>query len=58
MKGNLGQMEKDVKYLKNLAVELRSLTVFRALKKDPVIAALLKYLDLCDGENVAESVEA
>ena len=51
-------MEKDVKYLKNLAVELRSLTVFRALKKDPVIAALLKYLDLCDGENVAESVEA
>ena len=51
-------MEKDVKYLKNLAVELRSLTVFRALKKDPVIAALLKYLDLCDSSNVAESVEA
>ena len=51
-------MEKDVKYLKSLAVKLRSLTVFRELKKAPVVAALLKYLDVCDRENVAEAVEA
>ena len=47
-----------IQYLKNLAVELRSLTVFRALKKDPVIAALLKYLDLCDSSSTADAVEA
>ncbi len=51
-------MEKDVKYLKSLAVKIRSLTVFRELKSDPVIAALLEYLDVCDSENVAEAVEA
>ena len=51
-------MEKDVKYLKSLAVKLRSLTVFRELKKDPVVAALLNYLDVCDSPDVGKAVEA
>lgn len=50
-------MEKDLKYLKGLAIRIRSLTVFRELKKDPVVAALLRYLDACDSENVGEAVE-
>ena len=50
-------MEKDLKYLKELAIRVRSLTVFRELKKDPVIAAILDYLDSCDGDNVGMAVE-
>lgn len=50
-------MENDLKYLKELAVRIRSLTVFRELKKDAVIGAILSYLDACDGENVGEAVE-
>lgn len=50
-------MEKDLKYLKNLAVKLRTLTVFRELKNDPVISALIEYLDVCDSENVGQAVE-
>ena len=37
-------MEKDLKYLKGLAIRIRSLTVFSGLKSDPVIAAILEYL--------------
>lgn len=36
--------------LKRLTLELRTLTVFCALKKDPVISALVEFLDNCDKE--------
>lgn len=51
-------MEKDVKYLKGLAIRIRSLTVFRELKKDSVVAALLNYLDVCDSADTGKAVEA
>jgi len=50
-------MEKNLKYLKDLSIKLRSLTVFRGLKSDPVISALLEYLNICDSENIGEAVE-
>lgn len=50
-------MEKDLKYLKGLAIRIRSLTVFSRLKSDPVIAAILEYLESCDSENVGLAVE-
>ena len=47
-----------IQTLKTLAVKLRSLTVFRELKKDPVVAALLNYLDVCDSSDTGKAVEA
>lgn len=41
----------SIRELKRLALELRTLAVFCALKKDPVIAALMEFLDNCDKEN-------
>lgn len=36
--------------LKRLGLKLRTLVVFCSLKKDPVVAALIEYLDNCDRE--------
>lgn len=40
----------DIRKLKKLSLSLKTLTVFRALKEDPVISALMKCLDSCDHE--------
>ncbi|MBR2461125.1 MAG: ATP-binding protein [Clostridia bacterium] len=50
-------MSKDFDYLKGLAARIRSLTVFRALKSDPVVSAVLDYLDACQCESAELAVE-
>lgn len=44
--------------LKEISIRLRSLTVFRNLLDDPVVEALLFYLDACTEKNSAEAVSA
>ena len=42
--------------MKSLNIRLRSLSIFRSLLDDPVIAALLRYLDSLERSDEAESV--
>ena len=44
--------------LKLLGIKLKSLAVFRSLLTDPVIEALLKYIDNTVNENTEESIKA
>ncbi|MBQ9116950.1 MAG: ATP-binding protein [Clostridia bacterium] len=50
-------MNNENGYLKSLAVRIRSLTVFRALKNDPVVKALLDYLDVSENADIEMKVE-